>query len=126
LTISPITNLPAVTDPVILDGTTQPGFAGSPLVELSGVNIPSFGGRGLSIVAGSSTVKGLIINRWTQDGLRLETGGGNVIQGNYIGTNAVGGQSQTNNVGIEIVQSNNNQIGLSHNKGGKPWLRITQ
>src|SRR5439155_9399819 len=26
--------LPTVTDPVTLDGTTQPGFAGTPLVEL--------------------------------------------------------------------------------------------
>src|SRR5215510_4109048 len=30
-TISPLTALPSITDAVIIDGTTQPGFAGAPL-----------------------------------------------------------------------------------------------
>jgi len=35
-TIRPITALPTLTDPVVIDGTSQPGFAGTPLIELSG------------------------------------------------------------------------------------------
>src|SRR5215470_11092296 len=35
-TISPASTLPPVTDPVIIDGTSQPGYAGLPLIELNG------------------------------------------------------------------------------------------
>src|SRR5262245_3821998 len=35
-TISPTSALPIITDAVVLDGTTQPGFAGTPLIELNG------------------------------------------------------------------------------------------
>ena len=35
-TIRPTAVLDAVTDPVILDGTTQPGFSGSPIIEIDG------------------------------------------------------------------------------------------
>src|SRR2546425_11283768 len=51
--------LPTITDPVIVDGTTQPGYAGSPLIELNGTSAgPSQ--NGLFITAGSSTIKGLV------------------------------------------------------------------
>src|SRR5262245_55946603 len=32
--IQPLSALPTITDPVIIDGTTQPGFVGAPIVEL--------------------------------------------------------------------------------------------
>jgi hypothetical protein len=32
-TIGPTSALPEVTRPVVIDGTTQPGFAGSPLIK---------------------------------------------------------------------------------------------
>src|ERR1700687_151818 len=35
-TIPPAYALPAITDPVIIDGTTQPGYSGSPLIVLDG------------------------------------------------------------------------------------------
>src|SRR5437016_4418481 len=33
-TIGPSTGLPTISDPVILDATTQPGYSGSPLIEI--------------------------------------------------------------------------------------------
>src|SRR6266542_7047742 len=54
-TIAPLSALPTITDPVIIDGTTQPGYAGAPLIELNGANAGS-GADGLSITAGNSTV----------------------------------------------------------------------
>src|SRR5207245_2771692 len=60
-TIIPASALPTITDPVTIDGTTQPGFSGNPLIELNGSN--AFG-NGFTINAGSSTVRGLIINRF--------------------------------------------------------------
>src|SRR5262249_55932508 len=35
-TIRPASPLPTFTDPVVIDGSTQPGYAGAPLIELSG------------------------------------------------------------------------------------------
>src|SRR6476661_9463090 len=37
-TISPTSALPTISESVIIDGTTQPGFAGSPIIELDGSN----------------------------------------------------------------------------------------
>src|SRR6185436_19618411 len=47
--------LPTVTDAVIIDGTTQPGYTGTPLIALSGIS----NGAALNITAGGSTIKGL-------------------------------------------------------------------
>ena len=38
-TINPATELPTITETVTIDGTTQPGFSGSPIIELNGVGI---------------------------------------------------------------------------------------
>ena len=35
-TIAPASPLPAITSPVLIDGTSQPGYAGTPLIQLSG------------------------------------------------------------------------------------------
>src|SRR5262245_55678346 len=37
-TIAPTSSLPTVTDPVVIDGTTQPGSGNTPRIELSGAN----------------------------------------------------------------------------------------
>jgi CSLREA domain-containing protein len=105
--------LPTITQPVIVDGTTQPGFAGAPIIELNGTSAGS-GVNGLLISGGNSTVRGLVINRFTASGVRIQTTGGNVIAGNYIGTNATGTAALGNTVnGVFITGSNGNTIGGS-------------
>jgi hypothetical protein len=47
--IQPTTTLPFITDPVVLDATTQPGFSGTPLVDLDG-NLAG-GADGLTIAS---------------------------------------------------------------------------
>jgi CSLREA domain-containing protein len=110
-TISPTSALPTITDPVTIDGTTQPGFAGSPIIELNGAS--AFGADGLKITAGNSTVRGLVINRCSvADGIEIGTNGNNIIEGNFIGTNVAGtaalGNSQR---GVRIVSGPNNTVG---------------
>jgi len=107
-TIAPASALPTISDPVILDATTQPGFAGSPVIELNG---RFAGATGLSITAGNSIVRGLVINRFTGEGILLLTGGGNRIEGNYIGTDAAGVADLGNtNSGIFIPWSDGNVV----------------
>src|SRR4051812_13641582 len=69
-TIRPTAPLPNVTDPVVIDGTTQPGYAGTPIVELNGRQAGT-GTTGLTITAGNSTVRGLVVNSfYFADGIR--------------------------------------------------------
>ena len=117
-TIQPGSALPTITDPVIIDGTTQPGYGGTPIIELDGSNA-GLGSNGLRISAGGSTVMGLVINRFLPafpvtngHGILLETGGGNTIQGNYIGTNIAGTAALPNGGdGVRISGSTNNLVG---------------
>src|SRR5262249_12438634 len=67
--------LPTITDPVLLDGSTQPGFTDMPLIELNGQNAGA-GANGLTISAGGSAVVALVINRFSGDGIQLTTQGG--------------------------------------------------
>ncbi|HAZ47374.1 MAG TPA: hypothetical protein DCZ55_23690, partial [Cyanobacteria bacterium UBA11371] len=110
-TISPTSALPTITDAVIIDGTTQPGFSNTPLIELNGSNAGA-NTIGLKIAAGNSTVRGLVINRFLWDGIELSGGGNNLIEGNFIGTNAAGIAAAGNHSGIFISDgSTNNTIG---------------
>ena len=52
-TINLLVPLPEITDPVVIDATTQPGYAGSPLIELNGA-LAGGTGIGFSITAGEA------------------------------------------------------------------------
>jgi hypothetical protein len=107
-TIAPVSPLPALTEPVIIDATTQPGYVGSPVIEISGANAGATDGL---VLAGASTVRGLAINRFGGNGLKL-TGNGSTAQSNYIGTDATGAVDLGNlGNGIQIVDGANNLIG---------------
>jgi hypothetical protein len=88
-TISLLSPLPTISLPLTLDGTTQPGYAGKPIIELEGSHAGA--GPGLLISAGFSTIRGLVINRFDGDGVRMFDTNGNTIEGNYIGTDVTGG-----------------------------------
>jgi hypothetical protein len=110
-TITPASALPTITDPVVIDGTTQPGYAGTPLIEINGSNLAA-NTDGLVIVAGGSTVRGLAINRCPRDAIRLESLGANVIQGNYLGTDPSGTVARANGEGgLMIYGSPGNLVG---------------
>src|SRR6185295_985574 len=108
-TITPLSALPTITDPVVIDGSTQPGFAGVPIIELNGTSAGS-GVNGLLITAGNSTVRGLVINRFNNIAISLSGAGGNTIRGNYIGTAANGTSAQANAFGVLITNGSSNNI----------------
>jgi len=109
-TIQPTSALPPITDPVVIDGGTQPGFTDQPLIELDG-SMAGSGVNGLTIFAGESVIKSLIINRFAFAGIFMGLGGGNTIIGNYIGTNTDGTAAAGNRDGVYMLQSHNNIIG---------------
>ena len=77
--IVPASALPAITVPVTIDGTTQPGFTNQPLIVLNGTGAGAHA-SGLVLVGGNSTVKGVAIDNFsTGFGLLLVSGGSNVV-----------------------------------------------
>ena len=109
-TIQPMSELPFIFDPVIIDGTTEPDFAGTPIIELDG-SLAGSTTSGLSIFSGNSTVSGLVINRFGENGILLESGD-NEINGNYIGTDVTGTVAIGNGlVGVKLNNASNNTIG---------------
>lgn len=112
-TIIPLTPLPGVSNVVLIDGTTQPGFTGGPVIAICGTNVSASQSSdkvGLSLLAGFSTVRGLAVNGFGAQGLVL-LGASNVIQGNYIGTDVSGMVAQGNSSEGIWVRSAGNLIG---------------
>ena len=107
--ITVASSLPTIASPVLIDGWTQAGFTGLPLVTLNG---DASSGNGLTIAGGGTTVRGLVIQRFGSNGIRISGSGGNVVEGNYIGTDATGAAAAANgDSGIYIDNSPNNRIG---------------
>jgi CSLREA domain-containing protein len=111
-TITPNTDLPTITGPLTIDGTTQNG-PNVHNIEVDGELTVSAqnGGLQLTSSAGGSTIRGLVINRfWT--GIDVQAGANGVtIVGNLIGTDPLGADGEGNaNDGIH-VEANNATIG---------------
>jgi hypothetical protein len=104
-TIGISTNLPAATDPLIIDGTTQPGYAGTPLIEIT----MAVSAQGLQISAGGSVVRGLAIYGFGAN-LTLVTNGGNLVEACYIGTDATATLTSQGN-GLYLQNSPDTTIG---------------
>jgi len=101
--------LPEITSPVIINGWSQPGFAGLPLVTVTGSGLTN-AVDGLVLHAGNSTVRGLVLNGFAT-GIKVLGSGNNVIQGNFIGTDASGNGAAPNSGDGIYVTSGRNLIG---------------
>ena len=125
-TISPLTPLPTITNPVTIDGYTQPGAKPNDagvnddailLIELSGASVVGAAADGLSIAAGNSTVRGLAIEGFVNGptagaaAIALNTNGNNLIEGDFIGTNPSGTIGSGNITGVDINGGTGNTIG---------------
>ena len=99
---------PSITDPVIIDGTTQPGYAGEPLIGLRG---NEFEQVGLHITGGNTTIRALDFANFIGPTLDTSVGhaiflngnGNNIIEANVIGPG--------NNSGVRGFNSRDNLIG---------------
>ena len=126
--IRPASALPNITSPLILDGYTEPGsreatavVLATLIIELDGSNA-GLGACGLVLDTGSggTTIKGLVVNRFDGCGIRITGSDGNVISGNYIGTDVTGTVDLGNGFeGVEITNasSNNTVGGPTHARG---------
>ena len=101
-------DLPTIQKPMVIDGTTQPGYAGIPIVGLAGWSAHT----GLHVTGGGCTIRGLVFYGLQASAIVLEGNGSNIIQGNFIGTQFAGTEHQGNlGCGILITNSWGNTIG---------------
>jgi len=114
--------LPAITKPVFINGYSEPGASANTLangdnavilIQLDGANAgPNADGLLVGATGAGSKISGLIINRFSLNGIELQ-GGGSTISGNFIGLNAAGtaevGPNQ--NDGVRISNASSNVIG---------------
>lgn len=98
--LTPASGYPTISQSVTIDGYSQPGavantapspqpFNGTLTIEIDGT---SAGGSssGLYLNSSNITVKGLVINRFSQNGVRVGSANNLIISGNYIGTDPTG------------------------------------
>jgi CSLREA domain-containing protein len=109
-TITIQSNLPDIITRGTLDGTTQPGYAGVPLIEIhrDPTGSADYGlhvGSPPLVTDGLVAIKAVVISHFDGTcancgGIILDNPGSNFIQGCYIGTDATGMAADGNTVGI--------------------------
>ena len=96
--------LPAITNSVLIDGFTQPGYAGTPLIEIDGQNAGSC--DGLTITGSASTIEGLSIDGFAS-GAGIAISGasatGDTVTADVIGTDPTGSLALSNVFGVRIT-----------------------
>lgn len=99
-TIDLLSDLPAVFTPMQIDGWSQSGFAGKPLIQLQAAAAIDYG---ISLFASDSLVRGLVFTGFDNSHLAIWGGDNNKIQGNYFGTNAAGTALAGGNTNFDAV-----------------------
>src|SRR5262249_39693623 len=142
-TISLTEALPAITQSVSIDGSTQPGVTRAPLIMLDGTSAGS-SVDGLDITADNCTIQWLAIENFSGDGVNIASannliandvisgnqGNGitisgaaanaNTVQASFIGTDPSGSSAVPNQGdGIAIRDGSHNLIGA--NTIGTSW-----
>jgi hypothetical protein len=128
--ILPETELPEITESVIIDGYTQPGSSVNTnelkdpdnavitiLLDGTNVTVSTPKSKGLQLKGGNSCVRGLaIVNFGSSAGLgggaiEISGKGGNIVEGNRLGTDAAGLTGYPGWSGVTILGSPDNIIG---------------
>jgi len=107
-TITPLTQLPDITDAVLLDGWVQSGFSGAPLIRIDGGQLAS-NSTGLRIYAGPTTLRGVIFTRFGT-GVLVGGGDGITFRGCYFGTTG-SASGLGNGTGLRLYEGSNITFG---------------
>ena len=96
--IRPLSPLPPL-QATLLDGRTQPGYAGAPLIEVDGSLMA--GGSDCFPGVQWSTIDSLVVNSCPFAGVRMAIGGG--IRRSYVGTDVTGTIARPNAYGVYLA-----------------------
>ena len=121
-TIQLASPLPELNEEVVIDGYSQPGSQPATDTSNAVLNIVLDGSSlvwynqaflFINVNASNCVIRGLVINNYQRNGILIASeAGGNVIEGNYIGTDYTGTVEKPNiEFGIYVGDSPNNVIG---------------
>ncbi len=98
-TITPAVALPPITNPVFIDGTTQPGYPSSIII----IDCNDASGVGLQLAgkSGGSTIRGLEITLSSGAGISITTNN-NVLEANFLYFDEIGVQINVGTMGNTI------------------------
>lgn len=122
-------SMPEIGSATTVDATTQPGFSGTPLIQIEGSGLPGHA-DGLRIRGSNSVIRGFVINRFKAEydtsiqgfvggnGISIYTLVGdprsknNIVEGNFLGTDASGMNDLGNEItGVNLYDTDENVIG---------------
>jgi hypothetical protein len=125
--IAPTSDLPVITDPVVIDGYSQTGAAPATATSPAKLRIVIDGGNlnaGLIVQANGSTISGLVVHNVAGTGDACSgvgicvLGRRDTVSGNYVGVDYAGAMAMPNRGAGILVGNSNNVIG-----GGDPAAR---
>jgi len=99
-TINVSTDLPDIITRGTIDGTTQPGYAGAPIIEVHKMAATSAQHAFHVTADGLVTVRALVINNFPDFAIGFESPGSNFVEGCYIGTDITGTVAMGNGKGV--------------------------
>jgi hypothetical protein len=121
-TISLTSGLPVVSTPMAIDAQAQPGWSSPPIIALNGAGAGA-SQPGLHITSGSCIVRGLVVDRFSSDGITLASAGAidNVIAENVITANGSAGVRVTSGTSNAIARNSifgNRGLGIDLGNAG--------
>ncbi len=115
--LRPRTPLPAITDRLAIDATTQPGFAGIPVIGIDGGGVNLDGANALELLASGSEVRGLSIYAFQGNAI-VVAAPECVIQGCRLGLDLSGvGGAPPQLTGVLLLSSGNRVGGAEPGAG---------
>jgi parallel beta-helix repeat protein len=94
---------------VLIDGSTQPSFTSAPVIEIRGDRAGA-GADGLDVLAGSSTIKDLAIDRFRGSGVVFEASDGDTLGGCDVGFDPSSAKGAGNGVDGVLVSAGGNTL----------------
>lgn len=105
--------LPTILDALTIEGATQPGFDGSPLIMLDGASAGA-NTHGLNLNANNITVRGIAIKNFGGDGIHISDANNSLVERNVIANNSSVGVAVQSGTGNRIT---NNSIAMNGGLG---------
>ncbi len=109
--ILPLSALPFLNGPTLVNAQTESDFAGTPLIEINGASAGA-NASGLTVNFNGCEIRGLAIHSFNQSGLTVFSSN-TIVKGCYLGLNATGAKQGNNLYGILLSGSNNTLGGVT-------------
>lgn len=112
-TITVLSTLPPITDPIDIDGTSVPGYTAcsAPRISIDGTSAGSANGLQFFIGASGSLLQAINVRNFTLNGVQFIDADNCQVRACYIGCNSFGTLAAANGLnGIQIEASANNNL----------------